>query len=367
MTRPVLRILGTRGIPAQHGGFETFAERLALYLVDKGWEVTVYCQEDDGEQIFEDRWNGVRLVHIPVRQQGARGTIVFDWKSTLHAANEPGLVLTLGYNTAVFCALYRLKGIANLINMDGIEWRRQKWSVLERAWLYLNERMGCWLGNHLIADHPEIKRHLVSRVSESKITMIPYGADRIDVADLAVTAQYGLMPSQYALVIARPEPENSILEIVLAFSRKSYGMKLVVLGQYDYENILYHRQVLDAASDEVVFLGAIYDKQVVSVLRFHSLLYVHGHQVGGTNPSLVEALGAGNPVLAHDNCFNRWVAGSGAQYFIDEQACAEQFDLLLNNQTKLLQMQRESIKRHEEIFTWEKVLGEYEELLKQWV
>lgn len=363
----IIRILGTRGIPAQHGGFETFAERLALYLVSKGWDVTVYCQEEGNKRFFEDRWNGVRLVHIPVRQKGARGTIVFDWLSTLYAVHEKGLVLILGYNTAAFSAIYRLKGITHLINMDGIEWQRQKWNAFERVWLYLNERLGCWLGNHLIADHPEIKQHLVSRVSESKITMIPYGADRIEVANLTVMEKYGLMPHQYVLVIARPEPENSIREIVLAFSRKSREMKLVVLGQYDYENILYHRQVLDAASDEVVFLGAIYDKQMLSALRFHSLLYVHGHQVGGTNPSLVEALGAGNPVLAHDNRFNRWVAGPGAQYFIDEQACAEQFDLLLNDQTKLLQMRLASIKRHEEMFAWENVLGQYEELLKQWV
>jgi glycosyltransferase involved in cell wall biosynthesis len=363
----IIRILGTRGIPAQHGGFETFAEHLALYLVSKGWDVTVYCQEESNKRVFEDRWNGVRLVYIPVRQKGAYGTIVFDWLSTWHAVHEKGLVLILGYNTAAFSALYRLKGITNLINMDGIEWQRQKWNVFERIWLYLNERLGCWLGNQLIADHPEIKQHLVSRISESKITMIPYGADQIEVPDLTVMEKYGLVSHQYVLVIARPEPENSIREIVLAFSRKPREVRLVVLGQYDYENTHYHRQVLDAASDEIVFLGAIYDKQVVSALRFHSLLYVHGHQVGGTNPSLVEALGAGSPVLAHDNRFNRWVAGPGAQYFIDEQACAEQFDVLLNDQTNLVQMRLASIKRHEAMFTWKKVLGEYEELLEHWV
>jgi len=207
-------------------------------------------------------------------------------------------VLTLGYNTAVFCLAYRLKGIANLINMDGIEWRRQKWSTLERVWLYFNERAGCWLGNHLIADHPEIKAHLATRVANSKITMIPYGADRIDNADSGVLAQYGLQPGGYAMVIARPEPENSILEIVAAFSRKPRGMRLVVLGRYDLE-MPYHKQVMDAASAEVMFPGAIYDKATVSALRFHSALYAHGHQVGGTNPSLVEAMGAGSAVLAH--------------------------------------------------------------------
>jgi len=156
--------------------------------------------------------------------------------ATPRPAREQWLVLTLGCNTAVFCLAYRVKGITNLIDMDGIEWRRQKWSTLERAWLYLNERAGCWLGNHLIADHPEIKAHLATRVGDAKITMIPYGADRIDNADSGVLAQYGLQPGGYAMVIARPEPENSILEIGAAFSRKPRGMKLVVLGRYDWLN-----------------------------------------------------------------------------------------------------------------------------------
>ena len=102
-----LRILGTRGVPAAHGGFETFAEHLAPFLVERGWQVTVYCQEDGVGPVFEDTWRGVRRVRMPVATGGAAGTIVFDWKSTVHAAREPGLVLTLGYNTAVFCALYR--------------------------------------------------------------------------------------------------------------------------------------------------------------------------------------------------------------------------------------------------------------------
>lgn len=360
-----IRILGTRGVPAAHGGFETFAEHLAPYLVERGWQVTVYCQQDGAGEVHEDVWRGVRRVHIPVAQLGATSTVVFDWKSTLHAAREPGLVLTLGYNTALFCLAYRLKGITNLINMDGIEWRRQKWSTLERAWLYLNERAGCWLGNHLIADHPEIKAHLSSRIAAAKITMIPYASDRIDQHDSGVLAQYGLQPDSYAMVIARPEPENSVLEIVAAFSRKPRGMKLVVLGKYDPDKP-YHKQVLDAAGNEVVFAGALYDKQVVSALRFHSLLYAHGHQVGGTNPSLVEAMGAGTAVLAHDNRFNRWAAGPGAHYFGNEQQCAEQFDAIFSDPAQIESMRQASRERHAATFTWERVHGEYEKLLAQW-
>src|SRR3569833_3139161 len=146
-----IRILGTRGVPAAHGGFESFAEHLAPYLVERVWQVSVYCHEDGEGPVFEDEWRGVRRVRMPVATTGATGTIVFDWQSTVHAAGEKGLVLTLGYNTAVFCALYRLKGLTNVINMDGVEWRRQKWGAVARTWFWLNDWAGCWLGNHLVA------------------------------------------------------------------------------------------------------------------------------------------------------------------------------------------------------------------------
>jgi len=359
-----LLILGIRGVPAAHGGFETFAEFLSLYLVKKGWEVQVYCQEDEGDKIWEDTWKGVHLVHIPVKWEGALGTIIFDWKSTFHASKQKGLVLTLGYNTAVFSMLYRLKGKKNLFNMDGLEWKRDKWTFPERAWLYLNERMGCWLGNHLIADHPEIKKHLVTRVKPEKVTMIPYGSDRIDEADESQLARYGLLPEFYSIVIARPEPENSILEIVKAFSAEPRQHRLVVLGKFSPDENVYHKLVLNAASDEVMFPGAIYDKDVVNSLRYYCRLYVHGHTVGGTNPSLVEALGAGSAILAHDNHFNRWVAGEDAAYFSNEVDCAKQFKRLLQESFSIQSMKNASRILHSERYTWAEVLSQYEGLLK---
>ena len=357
-----LRILGTRGVPATHGGFETFAEHLAPYLVAHGWRVTVYCQEDGEGPAFEDTWRGVRRVRIPVPTAGAGGTIVFDWKSTLHAAREKGLVLTLGYNTAIFCVIYRLRAIKNVINMDGVEWRRQKWGTLAKTWFWLNDWAGCWLGNHLVADHPEIKNHLATRVAPDKITMIPYGADRVDIADAGLITPYGLESGGYAILIARAEPENSILEVVRAWSRAPRGCKLLVLGKYDSTHA-YQRAVQTAASSEVIFAGAVYDKAIVQALRFHSRFYVHGHQVGGTNPSLVEALGAGNAVLAHDNPYNRWVAGEAAVYFSGEDECASLITRLLADAHGIKLLQTASQARHAAEFTWPSVLAAYEKLL----
>jgi glycosyltransferase involved in cell wall biosynthesis len=362
----ILRILGTRGVPAAHGGFETFAEHLALYLVEKGWRVIVYCQEDGAGPIFEDTWQGVERVRIPVEHTGPKGTVVFDWKVTAHAGRFNDLCLTLGYNTAIFCALLRFKRIPNLINMDGIEWSRAKWGRAAKAWFWLNERAGCWLGNHLVADHPDIKAHLQTRVAGSKITMIPYGADAVTSAPEAPVHALGLLPGKFLTVIARAEPENSILEVVQGFSVKPRGQHLVVLGNYDDGNA-YHRAIKSAASAEVKFVGAIYDKAVVQALRFHSTAYVHGHQVGGTNPSLVEALGAGNPVVAHDNRFNRWVAGDGAVYFDSAFSFAERMDELLSSSTGVDTLRRHGQLRFNSSFTWSDILFQYERLLESYL
>lgn len=358
--------MGTRGIPAKHGGFETFAEQLAVYLKGKGWAVTVYCQDNNGPGVRETKWQGVRLVHIPVHQKGVLATIVFDLKAVLHALSEKGLFLTLGYNTAVFNVLHRIKGQTNIFNMDGIEWRRQKWGPFARAWFWLNERIGCWVGNHLIADHPKIKQHLATRVGADKITMIPYGGDEVHEADVTALVPFGVEPGGFSVIIARPEPENSFLEMVRAFSCKRRNHKLVVLGNFDPENNRYHRQVMEAASVEVLFPGAIYETSVVQALRYFSRFYLHGHRVGGTNPSLVEALGAGCAVIAHDNQFNKWVAGPDAAFFKDELACAALFDQSLTNDAAVSRMKSASRRRFRERFTWPQVLREYEELLTSW-
>jgi glycosyltransferase involved in cell wall biosynthesis len=357
-----LRILGIRGVPAAHGGFETFAEHLALYLVERGWRVVVYCQEERRGEIEHDVWKGVERVRVPVPMDGAKATIVFDWICTRDAARHDDLCLTLGYNTAVFCSMLRLRGIRNVINMDGIEWRRAKWNLAAKTWFWLNDWAGCWLGNHLVADHPEIHAHLATRTRGAKITTIPYGATPVDAAPLAPLERYGLRSQRYLTLIARPEPENSILEAVRGFSARPRGLQLVVLGNYS-DDYRYHRAIQDLASEEVLFLGAIYEQPVVQALRFHSLAYVHGHQVGGTNPSLVEALAAGNAVIAHDNRFNRWVAEGGAQYFTDGISFDRMLNRVLGDESMLSDMRRASRARFAQAFSWGSVLGAYESLL----
>jgi glycosyltransferase involved in cell wall biosynthesis len=309
-------------------------------------------------------WRDIRLLRMQAGLRGALGTMLFDWRCTRHALRQAGLVLVLGYNTALFAAAYRLAGRRCVINMDGLEWRRGKYGPGARLWLWANEWLGARLGDHLVADHPEIERHVRARAPRAAITMIPYGARVVgdDGADLV--REHALEPRRYALLIARPEPENSILEIVRAFSAAPRGWRLAVLGRYDRANA-YQRRVLEAAGDDVVFLGAIYERARVDALRAHAALYVHGHTVGGTNPSLVEALGAGVPVLAHDNAYNRWVAGDAGVYFLDEADCAGALDrLCAPDAERLLDHMRDASRaRHAERFTLERNLAAYEAML----
>jgi glycosyltransferase involved in cell wall biosynthesis len=355
-------ILGTRGIPSKHSGFETFAQDFSLFLRTRGHDVTVYCQVGNAEHFREDEWNGIRRVMIPAGE-GSLGTILFDWHAIRHSMREKGVVLTLGYNTGIFNAMYRLRGVSNLMNMDGIEWRRQKWSRIARAWFWINEWAGARVATHLVADHPEIGKHLLRHTSPGKITVIPYGADLVTSAPVELVHQYGLLPKKYYLLIARPEPENSILQVVQGYSLKRRGMPLVILGKYSRDGTSYQNKVLDAAGPEIKFLGAIFDRDIVRALRFHARAYIHGHSVGGTNPSLVESLAAGNAVIAHDNPFNRWVAGEGARYFKSPGDLAEILESLDAEGSQLLNMEEASRKRHHESFTQEKILRAYEKLL----
>jgi glycosyltransferase involved in cell wall biosynthesis len=366
---PTIRILGTRGVPAHHGGFETFAEGFSLYLVKAGWNVEVYCQELGTGPIRKELWCGVTRIIIPTSKNSSFHTILFDFKATLHATRGKAICLTLGYNTAIFTLFLRMRKQLTIMNMDGIEWMRNKWSFFPRAWLFANEWLGARLNHVLVADHPEISRHLRRHTSEAKIRMIPYGASVPESVSPKALKAFDLAPQGYALLIARPEPENSILEIVRAWSIKKRGCPLVVLGNYS-RDIPYHHDVLNFASSEVRFLGAIYDKNLVYTLRQYAMIYLHGHTAGGTNPSLVEAMAFSNPIIAQNNVFNKWVAGPSAKYFQTWEDCSRILDSILKNPEQRFQMGMIAKNRQTVEFNIEMIHYKYktilEELLKIW-
>lgn len=361
-----VRILGTHGVPAAYGGFETAAENVGLYLRDRGWNVIVYCQVPGRGATEVDEWNGLQRVRIREPREGWLGTASFDLASIRHAmsAHEPGDVwLTFGYNTGVFDIVPRLRRIPNVINMDGMEWTRKRWGLLKQGILLANERLAGWVGDVLIADHPVIATYLRRHFGRRRVQTITYGAHEVSAAVTAPVEDLGLTPGAYGIVVCRPIPENSVLEIVTAWSSRRRGMPLVVVGPFGDDDP-YHVAVKAAASDEVVFPGAVFEPERIQALRFHAALYLHGHTVGGTNPSLVEAMAAGNPVIAHDNVYNTWVAGPENAYFTGADDLAELLGDVLGDDARLAAMGEASRARFRDEFTWARIGGEYEHALR---
>jgi len=361
-----VRILGTHGVPAAYGGFETAAENVGLYLRDQGWNVIVYCQIPGEGPTTTDEWNGLQRVLVHEPHEGWKGTSAFDLTTVRHAMreHEDGDVwLTFGYNTGVFDIIPRLRRIPNVINMDGMEWTRRRWGVLKQGILLANERLAGWVGDVLIADHPVIATYLRRHFGTRRVQTITYGAHEVLEAPTAPVEELGLEPGRYATIVCRPIPESSVLEIVQAWSAAERGMPLVVVGPYGDDDP-YHVAVRAAASDEVVFPGAIFEPERIQSLRFHSAVYLHGHTVGGTNPSLVEAMAAGNAVIAHDNPYNTWVAGPDNAYFTGADDLAGLLDDVLSDDSRRRRMGAASRKRFRDEFTWTKIGAEYEHALR---
>lgn len=361
--RGEVHILGTRGVPASHGGFETFAEEFAHYLTARHIQVVVYCSS---ETAYDRIWQGIRLVGVR-SPQGALGSMLFDLKSTWLSARSPATKLVLGYNTAVFNLIFLARRRRFYVNMDGIEWRRRKWGPLAKAWFWLNEHVAARIATGLVADHPAIADHLTRLRHHRPITMIPYGSRTLGPGREreVVSARERLgLDRPYAIIIARPEPENSIAEMVQAWSARRRQADLVILGNYS-ESIDYQREVLESASDEVKFVGPVYEKTELDELRSSAMFYMYGHTVGGTSPTLVEALGAGSPVLALDSVFSRWVCGpDAAVYFNSVSECDSLITKLIGDADLLNRLSSGATARHAGAFTWPKVLAAYADLLE---
>ena len=322
--KPRLAILGSRGIPAEFGGFETFAEQIAVSLVKCGWDVTVFCEANHSYR--ESEYKGVKLKFIKTPTITGLRSIWFDLKSIMLTLRGYDLVYMLGYHTAFAFFLPRLLGINFWVNMDGLEWKRSKWSSKVQCYLKTMEFLAARLASQIVADAQGIADYLDTAYpgTARKTHVLEYGAFPIsDAPEAAYLGQYGLQPGEYYLIVCRLEPENHVLEIVQGFILSGSSRRLVVVGDFE-TGTPYARSLLEIADDRVSFLGAVFDQGILTALRFHCRTYFHGHSVGGTNPSLLESMACGNYVIAHDNVFNREVTAGLCNYFRDAPDLAQQ-------------------------------------------
>lgn len=357
-------IIGTRGVPNRYGGFERLVEVLAPYLASKGHDVTVFCAaEPSAPSVAEDHWHGVRRRYIRTTFTGGVGTLQYDLTS-FREVPRGSVAFAFGYGTALFQLFLKVRGIRHCVNMDGFEWRRAKWSFVVKHWLRMNEWMAARLGDVLIADHPEIQAYLTQRYGVPS-EMIAYGVDLSDKAQPAhshaLLDQFA--PNDFFLVIARPEPENQVHVVLDAYRRSGRRTPMLVIG--DFTRTQYGRHLKQTYSD-VTFTGPIYDAHVLDALRARAALYLHGHSVGGTNPSLIEAMAAGALIAAHDNQFNRWVIGNGGLFFSGVEDLSVLLTRPVSSATRA-EYTAAALRACKERFMWSRILSAYEKVLDRLV
>jgi glycosyltransferase involved in cell wall biosynthesis len=307
-----LAIVGTRGIPANYGGFETFAEELSTRLAARGHDVVVYCRARHREPMYR----GVRLAYLPTIRHKYFDTVVHTCISSLHLlAHRVDAALYCNGANAIFTLLPRLAGIPVALNVDGIERRRGKWNRAAKAWYFASEWLATFCPNVVVTDAAAIQRYY--REQWRKPTrFIPYGAEVGKVASTAVLDTLGLEPGRYFLYVSRMEPENHPLEVRQAFESVRTPMKLALVGDAPYAQD-YIRRVRDTADPRIVIPGAIYG-QGYRELGSHCFAYIHATEVGGTHPALIEAMGRGALVLYRNTPENAEVAGDAGIPFEDD-------------------------------------------------
>jgi glycosyltransferase involved in cell wall biosynthesis len=353
-------ILGTRGIPANYGGFETFAERLALYLVGQGVPVTVYCRRHHATEGHE--WQGVRLVTLPTVTTKYLDTVLHTFLATLHLVTRTRIrdVILCNSANAPALPLLRATGRRVLVNVDGLEWRRGKWGIAGRAWYRLGEWLSVRLSSVLVTDAEEVRTYYRVRHDADSV-MVPYGADLLE-RGVALPADLGVQPDRYVLYVARWERENNPLLVARAHAAATADIGLVMLGRAAYDANL-EREVRAAVAPNAVLPGSVFGA-AYTALQSNARCYVQATEVGGTHPALIEAMGAGNLCLVLDTPENREVAGPHAWYFADESDLARLIDEVVGmDESQLADLRAATAARAAELFSWARVGDDYLRLL----
>ena len=307
-----IAILGTRGIPNRYGGFEQWAEQLSVGLVNKGCEVTVY--NSHFHPYKKGEYHGVKIVRRwDPKKIGLASQFIYDLLCILHARRQNyDVILQLGYTTSSVWAWLLPKKSRVIYNMDGMEWKREKYKGLLSRFLKYAEKLAVKHSDAVIADSKPIKNYL-DKTYDINSSFIAYPAEIFTRPDKTVLKDFNLKPDDYLLLIARFQPDNNFETIIKGVIKSKTSKKLIIIGDDNNRYAQYLKRTFK--DNRISFLGKIYNKKVLDNLRYFSTLYFHGHSAGGTNPSLLEAMAASCMICAHDNEFNKSVLGEDAFYF----------------------------------------------------
>ena len=371
--KPLIAIIGSRGIPNRYGGFEKFAEIISTELVKKGNKVYVSCEYAADPKNTE--YNGVFLFYFPIKPPKMNlfrilYEFLYDGYSLLWASKNADYVYMLGYSAAMFFFIPKIFGKDLWVNPDGIEWKRNKFNLLVKFLLKLSERIAVFWADELIVDSKEIKKYLDTRYNTNSI-YISYGASEIqkvkwDSEKLPDCLRGVKINPSYYLVVARLEPENNIDIIVEGYLKSSTEKPLIIVGNFadpKYERKI--KNILNNAPKDkkIIFTGGIYDPELLNMLRQNCNAYIHGHSVGGTNPSLLEAMVSKNLIIAHDNVFNREVCDKYSIYFNNPDELKTSFDLVESQGFNNLEFKEGVFDRVKTVYSWDKIVDQYNALI----
>ena len=359
--KPRLRIamIGTRGVPAAYGGFETAVEEIGSRMAALGHQVTVYCR---GTRSGPAEYLGMRLVHRPALRLRTAETLSHTALSVAHAASRihaADAAFVFNAANAPFLPALRARRIPVAVHVDGLEWKRAKWGGNGRRYYRWAEEFSVRWADALIADAPGIANYYASEFAVPT-SVISYGAKIQRDSPSHLLASLGLQPRGFHLVVARFEPENHVDVIVEGYRRSNSALPLVVVGAAPYAAAYTDQVRRCAASDpRVRLVGSVFDADLLDQLYAHAVTYVHGHSVGGTNPSLLRAMGAGTAVIAWDVEFNRDVAGSAASYFSDAAQVGRLIDSAEQHSARNVSVGDAMRRRAEAHYNWEDVTRSY--------
>lgn len=359
-----IAMLGTRGVPASYGGFETAVEEVGRRLVAAGHRVSVYAR---GAHHGTGTCHGMRVVTLPALHAKQLETLSHTALSTLHAVTHrrPDVAFVFNAANAPFLPALRARRIPVALHMDGLEWKRSKWGGRGRDYYRWAEQYGVRNADALIADAPGIADYY-RRAFDVDTELIRYGAPLLQGTATAPIEHLGLRSGGYHLVVARFEPENHVLELVAGYHRSDAALPLVVVGAAPYA-AAYTRSIHEAAEADprIRLLGAVYDQDLLDALYEHAYSYAHGHSVGGTNPSLLRAMGAGTPVVAFDVDFNRETLGGDGWFFASDADAGTRF-IEIERRPDLAAASGERLRRRAEThFRWDDVAARYEDLAQR--
>ncbi len=361
-----IAILGTRGIPANYGGFETFAEECAAGLVARGHLVTVYCRSHYVSKTLETH-RGARLVVLPTLKWKYADTIIHTGVSILHALfRKYDLILICNAANSIYAWIPRIFGIPVVVNVDGIERLRRKWNFWGKTYYHLCEYLSTFFPSAIVTDAKVIERYYRDRYSAPSV-LIPYGARTEKTQSREALEKLGLEPGEYFLYVSRLEPENNAHVVVEAFEKVQTSRKLVVVGDAPYA-AKYIEEVRATHDPRIVFPGAIYGEGYRQ-LQSHAFCYIHATEVGGTHPALIEAMGQGNLIIANETPENCEVlGGAGILYHKNDAAdLARWLQEITLHSEKYDELRKTALERARSIYSWDSVIHQYEQLFAKLV